>query len=605
MRSGLSADGVAWAFTTRKHGFYFPLTWLSHMLDFQIHGRDPGAHHFTSVLIHALNGVLLFVALHLLTGAVFRSGLAAALFAWHPLRVESVAWLAERKDVLAGMFWILTLLAYARYARGPTRSRFAVVTLVFVLGLLSKPTVVTLPFALLLLDVWPLGRLSGAPFGRAARDLVVEKLPLFVIAAGWSVLTFVLQSDSGAVKSLSQFSPAARIANAVVAYGLYLRDTVWPTHLAAMYPYPQSIDWPAVVISLIVVCALSGWAYRCAPRAAYVPVGWCWYLGTLVPMIGLAQSGVQARADRFTYIPSIGLSILLVWAGAAAYPRLGSAGRKVAWVAIVAVSLLCLGVTTRQVRFWQDSATIFERTLAVTRDNYVIHDAFGAALAQGGDAEGAMRHYREALRIRPDYPNANNNIGVALAKLGRVEEAMGHYLTALKNNELYADAQANLGILLAGAGRIDEAVAHLRVATQVARDSPDVHYNFGIALSLAGNAREALDQFRIALSLRPGWDELARTTAWKLATAGEPSLRDGAEAVRIAEELCRKHRFSVPIEMDTLAAAYAEAGRFTEAVKAADTARQLAAAQGHAELAGQIEERLAGYHAGRAYREAY
>lgn len=457
LKAGLTGQNVIWAFTTDRVGLWIPLTWLSFMLDFEFWGLDPGGYHLTNLLFHIANILLLFLVLNRITGALWKSAFVAALFAIHPLHVESVAWVTERKDVLSTMFWILTIWAYVRYVEQPTYMKYLLTLFTFVLSLMAKPVVVTLPCVLLLLDYWPLDRFqvdhSGVD-GNASRQpdinlstlrsralpLILEKIPFLGLAAAVSAVTFVLTE-----KETLEFLPIKyRIANSLVSYVTYIVKMIWPHDLAVPYPHPYTSlsIWKAAGAGVILII-ISFAVIRAARRLPYLAVGWLWYLVTLVPNIGLVQAGRQAMADRFTYIPLIGLFIMVAWG----VPELvkGWRLRRLALGVSASVLLLGLMVCTRlQTRYWKDPIALFTHAVNVTADNYVAHYSLGLALGREGKLEESMKHSYEALRIKPDYAEAHNNLGTALAKQGRLKEAVAHFSEALRINPDYHKARENL-----------------------------------------------------------------------------------------------------------------------------------------------------------------
>lgn len=429
IQQGLSPSGVRWAFTTFHAANWHPLTWLSHMLDVQCYGSNPAGHHSTSLILHAFNAALLFLVLVRMTGRTGASAFVAAVFAVHPLRVESVAWVSERKDLLSGAFWVLTLGAYARYAEKRSLARYVMVLVSLALGLMAKPMLVTLPFVLLLLDYWPLARWESL---RATKGLLLEKVPLFALSAVSAAVTWKAQHAGGAIQSVEQFPFAIRMGNAAVSYVLYLKQLIWPTGLAFFYPHPGARAISQVLGATLCVLAVSAIVLLLARRRRYLPVGWFWYLGTLVPVIGLLQVGGQAMADRYTYLTQIGLLIMLVWAAADALDRLDPRARRICGSILAAVVLLPLAVAARtQLASWQNSYTLFTRALAVTDRNATAHNNLGALLAREGSVAEAERHFRAALEIQPRYPHANKNLANMLLEQGRNEEAATYYRAML------------------------------------------------------------------------------------------------------------------------------------------------------------------------------
>ncbi|MHC4302257.1 MAG: glycosyltransferase family 39 protein, partial [Planctomycetota bacterium] len=432
VQSGITLDGIKWAFTTGHAANWHPLTWLSHMLDCQLFGASPGWHHLTNLLLHIANTLLLFAVLKRMTGTLWRSAFVAALFALHPCHVESVAWISERKDVLSTLFWMLTMAAYVRYVNRPRVSSYLLVLLTFALGLMAKPMLVTLPFVLLLLDYWPLGRFQDRPPVEHAPQpgarmlghllpkrtfylLLLEKIPFLVVTAASSVITFIVQRQIGAVATARQFPLISRIANTFASYLMYIRKMFWPSPLAMFYPYPPKADLmlqAAVAIPVLVSISLVV-LYLMRSRK-YLLTGWLWYLGTLVPVIGLLQVGDQAYADRYTYIPFIGLFIIIAWAVPDVLAKWRF--RKTAFAVAAAVILLALSVATYfQQSCWRDTITLCEHAIKVTRDNYKAHFSMMAVLLDQGKVKETIAHGREAVRIRPNYEKALGGLAAALA----------------------------------------------------------------------------------------------------------------------------------------------------------------------------------------------
>ena len=451
IQQGVSPSGVRWAFTTFHAANWHPLTWLSHMLDVQCYGPNPAGHHSTNLILHAFNAALLFLVLVRMTGRTGASAFVAAVFAVHPLRVESVAWISERKDLLSGAFWVLTLGAYARYAEKRSLARYVMVLVSLALGLMAKPMLVTLPFVLLLLDYWPLERIPNAErrLPNAAGALVLEKIPLFILSVASSVITMKAQHAGGAVQPVEQFPFAIRIGNAAVSYVLYIKQLIWPTGLAFFYPHPGAWAISQVLGATFFVLAVSAIVLLLARRRRYLPVGWFWYLGTLVPVIGLLQVGGQAMADRYTYVTQIGLLIMLVWAAADALDRLEPRARRICGSVLAAVVLLPLAVAARtQLASWQNSYTLFTRALAVTDRNATAHNNLGALLAREGSVAEAERHFRAALEIQPRYPHANKNLANMLLEQGRKEEAATYYRAMVDSCPDDVESLNNLAWLL-------------------------------------------------------------------------------------------------------------------------------------------------------------
>jgi Flp pilus assembly protein TadD len=503
---GLTIRDVMWAFTAYHAANWHPLTWLSHALDCECFGRNAGGHHAVSVLLHVANTVLLFWVLRRMTGATWWSAGVAALFGVHPLDVESVAWVAERKTVLSGLFWMLAMWGYVRYVERPTRGRYAAVVGWYAMGLMAKPMVVTLPFVLLLLDYWPLGRTRWVPsvVGNNAPlrfgELVREKLPFFALAAVSCGVTIWAQHSAGAINSLERLSLGARMANAVVSYVRYMEKAVWPSGLAVFYPFRV---WRprAVIVAGAILAAVSCTVIRKARRQPHLAVGWFWFLGALVPAIGLVQVGSQSMADRYTYLPLIGLFIMLCWSvPSRAMERWHL--KAITCVAAAAVLAVCAALSRVQVEYWRDSETLFRRALDVTRDNWVAHDGLGVVLEQTGRISEAIGHLEQALRIKPDFAEAHCNLGIALGQAGRIPEAIGHLEQALRIKPDFAEAHYNLGVALMASGRIPEAIEHYQQALRIKPDYVEAHYNLGVALGQAGRIPEAIGHLEQALRIR-------------------------------------------------------------------------------------------------------
>lgn len=459
---GLTRRNIAWAFTTGHGANWHPLTWLSLQADVTLFGTDAAGFHRTNLVLHAANAVVLFLALRALTGAGRRSLAVAALFAVHPLHVESVGWVAERKDLLSALFGLLALWAYAGYVRRPGSGRFGLVFGCMALGLTAKPMLVTLPAVLLLLDVWPLGRLPAQ-----WRRVAWEKLALLALSLMSAGITLAVQSAGGAVKPLEDIPMAARLGNAVVAYAVYLRKAVWPVDLAPFYPHPE-VQMPVapVVGAAALLVGLTVLAVGSARRRPYLLVGWLWYLGTLVPVIGLVQVGWQSLADRYTYLPLIGIYLAVVWGLA----DLAKAWRVPGWLpagAGVVVLGLCVWLTRAQTAVWHDSATLWRHALAVTRDNYVAHNHLGLPQLDAMRLDEAEANFRAAVRLRPDYAEAHNNLAATLMGTNQLDEAERHLRTALELYPRMAVARSNLGLVLQRQGRLDEAIVSLRQAVKL------------------------------------------------------------------------------------------------------------------------------------------
>lgn len=511
VNGGLTPAGAIWFLHGSHGGNWHPLTSWSHQLDVTLFGLHPAGHHAVSLVLHVLNALLLVIVLHRMTGAWWRSVLVGALFALHPLRVESVAWISERKDVLSGLFFLLTLGAYARWTARPGPGRHAALIVLFALGLMSKPMLLTVPFLLLLLDVWPLGRAApgkwppaGAPPGTRPRPLpalLAEKWPLFALAVVSAVITLLVQRQAGATVLSEAFPFGQRATNALVSCWRYVGKMLWPAGLAPYYPYERGVGLPGAILAALGLAAVTAFVIHQLRKRPYLAVGWFWYLGMLVPVIGLIQVGGQSYADRYTYLPGIGLVAALVWSAGDLVGR--SRPGRAAAAGIALLALAALGTATaRQVTVWKDTATLFTHTITVTRNNAVAQLGLGRALLQAGKIKPALLHLEEAVRLAPSLPEAHNNLGSALGALGRHAEAIPQFEAMLRAVPDSPEAHSNLGISLAAMGRADEAITHFRAALR-ARDTAGIRQNLGITLERQGRTAEAIDEYRAALRMEP------------------------------------------------------------------------------------------------------
>lgn len=518
VQGGLTLKGVHWAFTTLYAGYWMPLTWLSHMLDCQLFGLSAGGPHFTNLLFHIANTLLLFLWLLRATRAPGPAFLVAALFAWHPLHVESVAWVAERKDVLSTFFWLLTMWAYLWYTERPAGGRYFLIILCFALGLMAKPMLVTLPLALLLLDYWPLHRWAPDPeltsrenwassrwhrLSSLCRPLIWEKVPLLILSLICGVVTVYAQKESGALARLGEIPLTERVATALVAYVWYPLKMLWPSRLAVLYPHPLDAIplWQALGAGLI-LALISLLLVRLRRRYPYLLMGWLWYLGTLLPVIGLVQVGDQAWADRFTYVPLLGLFIICAWGGRdLTASRPGARVLRPLGAGLILAALLV--VTFFQVRLWRDSLTLFEHTLRVTGDNYLIQHNLGVALAAQGQREQAAAHFLEALRLNPANARAQNRRGEDLVAQGKIAAGIARFQRAVKLKPDFVEAYNNLGLAYAGQGRMDQALAMFRQAIALDRNFAAAYKNLGMALMCQGKKKEAGEMLENAARLNP------------------------------------------------------------------------------------------------------
>jgi len=500
IQSGLTWHGLVWAFQIGYAAYWQPLTWISHMIDCQLFGLNPAGHHFINILFHAANAVLLFLLLNRLTGAMWRSAFVAAFFAWHPLRVESVAWAAERKDVLSAFFWMLTLLAYTRYARTVTGGRWRVAggepdaaspvtrhpslfyfaaLFFFACGLMSKPMVVTLPFVLLLLDYWPLKRFNDSTIQR----LLLEKVPFFALSVAGSIVMSIAQKGNLSIWSLTQLPLGLRIENALVSYLRYISKTFWPSDLAVIYPYPH--HWPAllVITAAALLVTWTGLALWRVKENPYLAVGWLWFLGTLVPVIGIVQTGMQSMADRFSYLPGIGLLIAVVWGADALFK--GPQQKKYLSIAGAVALAGCLAVTSIQINYWQNDLKLFAHTVKVTANNYAAEVCLGEALERAGHGDDALMIYAESVRVEPVYPLGQFKLGMILLERGRGDEASNHLAAAAQLAPRDPVMQFDFGIYLLQHGKPDEAATHFKAALAAKPDFPEARRSLDEALGKA------------------------------------------------------------------------------------------------------------------------
>ncbi|MEW6078093.1 MAG: tetratricopeptide repeat protein [Thermodesulfobacteriota bacterium] len=499
IQAGLSMAGIKAAFTDCFTFQWIPVTWISFLVDHALYGRHPGGYHLTNLIVHAANSALLFMLLRLITGGLFSSALAAFLFAVHPLHVESVAWVTERKDVLSTLFGLLSLLYYARYADSRRRSSYFAALLFFAFSLLSKPMLVTLPCVFLLLDWWPLKRFSGKPLagGYPAGRLVLEKLPFFALTALASVITVFTMPKV----TLAAVPFLMRLENAIYAYAAYIIKTVWPSHLAALYPH-SPVGTGQFIGALALVTFVSAVVVMGRTRRPYLAVGWLWYLGTLVPVIGLVQNGYQAMSDHFTYVPLIGLFIMFSWGLPdllSAFPR-----RRVVLAAVsVLIVAACMAVSARQVRFWENTVTLFERTLAVTGDNWFAHFIMATALIEEGKSEEAAVHIRESFRICPQCIEPLCAMAELSAGEGKIDEVIGYYQEALRAGGDIAIVHNNLGRALATVGRTGEAIEHLERAAALEPGATVIHRNLAELYVRMGRPDQAVPHFKAVLDQEP------------------------------------------------------------------------------------------------------
>jgi tetratricopeptide (TPR) repeat protein len=600
IQHGVNAKSLAWAFTTDYASNWHPLAWISHAVDFQVYGTRAAGHHATSLALHLANSILLFLLLRRMTKAMWPSAAAAAFFALHPMHVESVAWVSERKDVLSALFWLLTIWAYVRYAEECKRQKakgkifYILALFFFALGLMAKPMAVTLPFALLLLDYWPLER------GRPAARWVVEKAPFFILAAACCVVAYRTQQHGGALAPLSDVSVGERLLGVPMSYLGYIGKTLWPARLAVLYPLP--LEWPvwrSVGAGVLLALVTTGTLFRLRTQP-YLAVGWLWFLGTLVPVIGLVQVGVQFMADRYNYIPSIGLAIMIVWAAREWAPRLGAnAPAVLAGLALAG----CLALTWLQVGYWKNDETLFRHTLDVTAENGGIEGLLGECLLDEGRAEEALPHLQRSAELNHPPPGVLGFLGKALLAQGRVGEAFDKFVLDVNLTPDNPVSQFNLGCAMLDNGLAGRAVDCLQKAVQLRPEVPEYHYKLGNAFLQTGRAAEAMRQYEEALRLRPDYFEARVNLAWILACSPDAALRDGARAVQLASRADQLSGGKNPRVIGTLAAAYAEAGRYSDAIATVRRALQIAGAESNSPVAGTLRTNLALYQAGTPLRD--
>ncbi|QTA92395.1 tetratricopeptide repeat protein [Desulfonema magnum] len=550
VRAGLTPENLVWAFTTGYASNWHPLTWLSHMSDVQLYGMDPGRHHLTNVLFHMANTLLLFFVLRRMTNNLWPGAIAAALFALHPLHAESVAQVAERKDVLSTLFWMLTLWAYVRYAERPVLGRYLLVLVCFMLGLMAKPMVITLPCVLILLDYWPLNRFSSDTSGKNnLKNCLAEKIPFFILSGVSGAVTFLVQQNGGAVRSLETYPLHIRIGNALVAYVKYIGKMIWPSDLSFFYPHEGILPLWQILGAGILLLLVFLFVIRNIKQHPYLAAGWLWYMGTLVPVIGLVQVGSQSMADRYTYIPLIGIFIMIaygipdlltLWPGK---ERLQTVSYK-AGLAVVSTVLLSalMAMTYTQVRYWRNSITLLEHAIDVTKNNLPAHTNLGVLLLEQGKLKQGFRHLSEALRIRPDAVR-HRNMGIALEKLGKSDQAKDHYTRALRLNPNYVNAHINMGLLLESQGNLTQAIRHHAEALRLDPGSAKAHHAMGVALFRQGRTDKAIAHFQKALQINPDDPESHNSLGVALFQKGknEETVAHFKKALQIKPDYAEAH----------------------------------------------------------------
>ncbi len=598
VQNGLNWPDVKWAFTTFHSANWHPLTWLSHELDCELFGVNPAAQHVVNILFNAANAVLLFVLLLRLTNSLWPSAFVAALFGWHPLHVESVAWISERKDVLSTFFALLTLLAYTKFAKENNRKQFWLAMIFFALGLMSKPMLVTLPFVMLLLDWWPLQRLSKSMI----QGLLIEKIPFFALTAASCVVTYIAQNQ-GAVKSLQAVPLGYRLENAPVALADYLLKTIWPSHLAVIYPMPNFIPSISVVVSAAILIFITAAVWPARKSNPFLLTGWLWFLGTLVPVIGLVKVGDAAMADRYTYIPSIGLFIAIAF-GAEKISKKIPSPKIIFSAAAILILGTCLALTERQLTFWHDDKSLFGHALQVTKNNADAEINYGAALEDEGNLTGALQHYREAARIAPKSVEAHNDLANLLDDSGHSDEALQEFQTALQLDPRSVATHNNYGTMLVELGRYDDAIQQYSLAIQL--DTNDWHAPFlmGKALLKQGNDIGAISFLKKAVDLAPNNLSVLIFSSQVLATDQNNNARNGSAALSLAQ---RANAFddNNPAALDALAMANGELGKFDEAQMIASNALVAAQSLGATNKIPELEQRLELYKNHQPFRQSF
>ncbi|MGA2914841.1 MAG: tetratricopeptide repeat protein [Sedimentisphaerales bacterium] len=627
IQAGITLKNIKWAFTAGYASNWHPLTWLSLMLDRQLFGPDASGFHFTNLIFHIANTLLLFIVLKLMTNAIWQSAFVAALFVLHPLHVESVAWVSERKDVLSTFFWLLTMWAYVRYAGRGKISNYLLVVIFFVFGLLSKPMVVTLPFVLLLLDYWPLQRLNTK---RSLPHLLIEKIPLFVIAATSCIITLIVQRESKAVMNLAEFPLKIRIYNTFSSYIQYIIKMIWPAKLAMFYPhFGQNVSILFIVISALILAAVTIFVLLFSKNHRYLGTGWFWYLGTLVPVIGIVQVGSQAMADRYTYITLTGLFIIIVW-GISELSEKWPYRKNVLWASSLIVLSVLAVCSFIQQGYWKNTITLCEHALKVTDNNFQAHFSLAGKLIEEGRIEEAIRHSGEAVRIVPDYVEPIITLANALQMSGRIDEAIHYYERALKIAPGSADVYLNYGYALAAKGKFDDAISLYNKGLQIAPDSIELHINLGTALARSGRLDEAVKEYQKSLQMKPDNPEVLESLGIILFQQGktDEAFKYFTETLRIdpnrpqghyylGQILAQRGKIDDAIEhfddalrlkptvkfMNVLAAAYAAAGNFNKAIEITEKALELCRSPEQKTVKEELEKRLTLYKAGKPYIE--
>jgi len=550
IQNGFSFDSLKWAFINTIAGMWIPVTWISFMVDSQLWGLSPGGLHIVNLFFHLANIAFLFFLLEKLTGDFWPSAFVATLFALHPIHVESVAWITERKDVLSAFFFFLTIGGYSRYVNQPGVIRYFITFLFFAMGLMAKPMLVTLPFVLLLLDYWPLERFKfGQIIHHSNRSktyhffyLVFEKIPFLIFTVLVSVLTYLGTKGVGGIASLESLPVDVRVTNALAYYLKYIGKLLYPANLSVLYPHPNTASWFSIVGTSGLLLGMTWVFIRKARTYPFSIVGWLWYLGMLFPVIGLVHAGTQGMADRFAYLPFIGLYIAIAWS----VPALsaGLSHRKTG-IAVLSAIVLSIFITTtwHQVHLWENSISLFRHTLKHTDNNYLIHNNLGTVLQEQGNIDDAIKHYREALRIQKDYVSAYDNLGMALLEQGNIDEAIEHFQEALRIEPDFEKAHNSLGIALQKQGNIGDAIEHYREALRIKPDYVKAHNNLGITLQKQGNIDEAIEHFQEALRIEPDFEKAHYNLGLALQKQGniDDAIEHYREVLRIKPDYVLAH----------------------------------------------------------------
>ena len=544
--SGFAKKNILWAFTTNYASNYHPLTWLSHMLDCQLFGLDPGSHHLVNLMFHIANSMLLFVVIRIMTKKLWQSFLVAALFAWHPLHVESVAWIAERKDVLSTFFCMITIWFYIQYVQRPGVIQYLKICFSFLFGLMAKSMLVTLPFVLILLDFWPLNRINIFSIKNNSKNdsskitfsrCIMEKAPLFLLSIIFSILTLYAQKQGGSISSIHAVPIDLRISNALVAYIAYIGKFIWPQNLTIMYLHPGSYSWLHIMSAGICLSIVSMWVVLKSNKSPYLLVGWFWYLGTLVPVIGIVQVGLQSMADRYTYIPLIGIFIMVTW-GISEFLDRRPRVQKMAICLIVGLLMMIIFSTYRQVLYWENSFTLFQHALSSTENNYLAHNNMGTTLQRSGQLDKAEHHYRKALKIKPDYLEALINLGNILQNKGFIHDAIKYYVMAKEIEPNHVEIYYNLGNAQRNIEALNDALESYQNAIRIDPEYENAHNNLASVLNKLGDTNQAIEHCKKAIRINPDFFEAHNNLGFYYSQSGQPELaiEHFLEAIRINNE---------------------------------------------------------------------